>query len=420
MTKIKLDYGKNGLEIELDNAEILMPQSQKKLEDAEKVIREKLYNPDFGFGLDKLVAAKKTVAIAHTDITRATPNHIIIPVVINELLAMGIQKENIVLINMTGSHRLQTKEELAMMLGKDIAQNYRCVQHDSFDKSTMTLAGYIDNEKELYINTEFLQADIKICTGFIEPHFFAGFSGGPKAVLPGLCDIASIMRNHNSARIDDKNATWGKTNGNPVWENIREGARIVNPDFLINVALNTDEEISGVFAGEWEKTHEKGYEFVRKNAMSAVNNLYDIVITTNSGYPLDMNLYQCVKGMSCAAQIVKDGGTIIMVGECSEGIPENSPYHNILKMATTPEKLYDIIVQREDTLSEQWQVQVQTRIQKRAKIYLYSELSDEKTYEALLLPCRDIEKLIQQIGGSIAVLPKGPQTIPYLMEKIII
>jgi nickel-dependent lactate racemase len=271
-----------------------------------------------------------------------------------------------------------------------------------------------DGKYPIYINKSFLEADMKICTGFIEPHFFAGFSGGPKAILPGLCDIDTIMRNHNAARIGDSYATWGITYGNPVWENIRLGCSIINPDFIVNVAMNTKEQISAVFAGEWEKTHRKGYEFVKEHAMTKVNRLYDTVIVTNSGYPLDMNLYQCVKGMSCASQIVKKGGTIIIAGECSDGIPNGSHYHNILKTETTPERLFCRITAGDKTLPEQWQAQIQTRIQKKAKIYVYSEyLSDGEIKEALLLPCRDIEKLVKEIGGSVAVLPKGPQTIPY-------
>lgn len=413
MTKIIIDYGKNGLEVELEGADIITPKTQEAILNPHNLIKEKIYNPDFGFGLDKLVSGKKTVAIAHTDITRATPNHIIIPVLINELLIMGIKQEDIILVNMTGSHRPQTRDELVKMLGEELVANYKCIQHNSFDKTTLAFAGYLDNF-ELYINKDFLAADVKICTGFIEPHFFAGFSGGPKAILPGLCDIDSIMRNHNSTRIADNRATWGITKGNPVWENIRDGARLVNPDFLINVAMNTDEKISGVFTGKWEPTHEKGYEFVRENAMRKVDKLYDIVITSNSGYPLDMNLYQCVKGMSSAAQIVKEGGIIIIVGECFEGIPNNSHYHNILKMETTPERLFDLIVNFKQTLPEQWQAQIQTRIQKRAEVYLYSEcLSNEQIKEALLIPCRNIEELVKEKGGCVAVLPKGPQTITY-------
>ena len=415
--KIKLDYGEKGLEIDLKDADVLKPNFQDPIINIEETIVQKLYKPDFGKGLEEILKNKKTVAISHTDITRATPNNIIIPILIKEIINCGIKKEDIVLINMTGSHREQTKKELEVMLGKEIVENFRCIQHNSFDKSTLSFVGNMEGNHPLYINKEFFDADVKICTGFIEPHFFAGFSGGPKAILPGLCDIDTIMRNHNAERIGSENAIWKITEGNPVWENMREGARLVNPDMLFNVALNTKNQISGVFIGEWEKTHKKGYQFVKKNAMIKVNKLYDIVITTNSGYPLDMNLYQCVKGISGASQITKENGTIIIAGECSDGIPFGSHYDRILKMENTPEKLFDRIIKNKEVIPEQWQVQVQTKIQKRAKVYVYSDfLTDKDLKNALLMPCRDIEKLVSEIGGDVAVIPQGPQAIPYYEE----
>ncbi len=317
---------------------------------------------------------------------------------------------------MTGSHRAQTQQELADMLTRQVASKYKCVQHNSFDLSTMTLVGNMADGHPLYINSEFFGADCKICTGFIEPHFFAGFSGGPKAILPGLADIASIMRNHNAERIASPLATWGITEGNPVWEDIKKGATLCPPDFLVNVALNLEGKISAIFTGQWLETHKLGCEFVQAHAMQPVCKRYDTVIVTNSGYPLDINLYQCVKGMSTAAQIVKKDGNIIMVGECADGIPSASPYHNLLKSAVSPSELFEAIVSSKETLPEQWQVQIQTRIQKNATIYLFSTLSDTQVQEALLLPCPDIELLAKELGGSIAVLPKGPQTIPYIKE----
>jgi len=411
MINVKLDYGKKGLGILLKDADVYSPREVNEIINPDCYIREKILNPDYGKGLDLIVQGKKTVAIAHTDITRATPNHIIVPILIDSLLKAGIEKENIVLVNMTGSHRPQTEEELKVMLTEDVVRNIRCVQHNSFDYDTMTFAGELDGYP-LFINKDFLAADVKIITGFIEPHFFAGFSGGPKAILPGISDIKSIMRNHNAVRIASNNATWGITQGNPVWENLRDGARIVNPDFLLNVTLNTEGKITGVFTGEWEKAHRKGYEFLIEHAMIPIKKKYDIVITTNSGYPLDMNLYQCVKGISTAAEIVKDGGTIIIAGECSEGIPKGSNYHKVLMSESSPEKIFNKIVNSDKVIPEQWQVQIQARIQKKVKVYIYSEiLTEEEIHEAKLLPCNDIPRLVKSLGGEIAVIPHGPMTL---------
>ncbi|MGI6213926.1 MAG: nickel-dependent lactate racemase [Christensenellales bacterium] len=416
MREIKLDYGKSGLTIQLEEADVFYPASQTPLNDAGEAVRKSLLAPDFGASLRELVKGKSTVAIAHTDITRATPNHIIIPVLIAALLECGIKKQNITLINMTGSHRAQTQAELETMLTKEVASQYKCVQHNSFDYSTMSRVGLMQDNNPLYINSVFYNADFKICTGFIEPHFFAGFSGGPKAILPGLADIESIMRNHCAERIAHPLSSWGITEGNPVWENIREGASLCPPDFLINVALNNDGKICAAFSGEWDKAHKKGCEFVKRHAMIPVQKRYDTVITTNSGYPLDINLYQCVKGMSAAAQIVKENGTIIIAGECRDGIPEGSPYHNLLKSADSPEQVLEKILSSPKTLPEQWQTQIQAAIQKKARVYLYSGLKDEQVRETLITPCKDISSLVKELGGSVAVLPKGPQTIPYIID----
>ncbi len=416
MATVRIDYGKRGILLNIPNADIIEPKDIKPLANPQIELIKKLDYPDYGANLSELVKGKKTVAIAHTDITRATPNNIIIPPLLSELERHGIKREDITLVNMTGSHRPQSRKELISMLGTMIVDSYRIVQHNSFDKSTLTYVGDIENYP-LYANTEFINADVQICTGFIEPHFFAGFSGGPKAILPGISDIDTIMRNHNAQRIGNSNSTWGITDGNPVWENIRAGARLVNPDLLINVALNKEAEIAEIFVGEWEKTHKKGYSFVQENAMYKVDKLYDTVITTNSGYPLDMNLYQCVKGMSVASQIVKENGTIIMAGECSDGIPRGSHYHKILKMGQNPSQLLEKILSFEETIPEQWQVQIQMLIQKKAKVYIYSDkLSDEDISDSLLTRCEDIEELACSCGGSIAIIPQGPQVIPYIKE----
>jgi nickel-dependent lactate racemase len=162
---------------------------------------------------------------------------------------------------------------------------------------------------------------VKILTGFIEPHFFAGFSGGPKGVLPSIAGAESVLSNHGAKMIGNANSTWGVTQGNPIWEEMLEAARMTRPSFLLNVAMNRDKQITGVFAGEMEAAHAAGCAFVKRCAMVPVAEPFDVVITTNSGYPLDQNLYQTVKGMSAANRIVRDGGAIIMAAACADGLP---------------------------------------------------------------------------------------------------
>ena len=265
------------------------------------------------------------------------------------------------------------------------------------------------------------EADVRIVTGFIEPHFFAGFSGGPKGIMPGVAALETVMSNHGARHIGDPRAAFGITEGNPLWEEMRDIALRVGASFLVNVALNERREITGIFAGDLLAAHRAGIEFVRASAMQKVDAPFDIVLTTNSGYPLDMNLYQAVKGMAAAARIVKDGGAIVLAAECAEGVPGGSPHDRLLRSAANGEELLARLAQPGFIHAEQWQSQIQALIQRRAEIHIHSTLPDETIRAAHLLPCRNIAALIAQKRAAnpharIAVLPQGPLTIPYLAK----
>ena len=265
-----------------------------------------------------------------------------------------------------------------------------------------------------------MEATVKVLTGFIEPHFFAGFSGGPKAVLPGVAGARLVLENHSTAMLDDPGATWSVTEGNPVWEEMLEVALNTGPAFILNVTLNRERAVAGVYAGDLQEAHRAGTAAVRQTAMVPVDAPFDIVITTNSGYPLDLNLYQAVKGMSAAAQIVRDGGSIIVAAECWDGIPDHGEYKNILHMASDPHALLEVLRQPDFLIIDQWQAQIQCR----ADVYVKSRyLSDDEIRGALLRPCHQIEEtlaaLLDRYGpdARICVLPEGPQTIPYVEDS---
>jgi nickel-dependent lactate racemase len=311
------------------------------------------------------------------------------------------------------------------MLGNDLVERYNIVQNDSFDTSSQVSIGRTSRGHEVWINRAFFESDFKILTGFIEPHLFAGFSGGGKAILPGMAGQFTVLGNHDARMIGDSNSTWGKTWGNPIWEEIHEVALQVGQSFLVNVTLNRERQITGVFTGNLDLAHAAGVEFVRKTAMVAVPDYFDIVVTTNSGYPLDLNLYQSVKGISAAAQVVKSGGAIIIAADCWDGIPEHGLYGKLLREASSPRVLLDRINAPGFLEQDQWQAQIQVQIQLYADVYVYSHnLSDEQIEMALLKPCRNIfetlEKLLEQYGPqtSICVLPEGPQTIPYVQPIV--
>jgi len=332
-----------------------------------------------------------------------------------------VPRENITLFNAVGTHRPNTPEELVSILGREVAEGYRVVQHNAFDPDGLVLLGETSFGHEMWINRDFMAASVKILTGFIEPHLFAGFSGGPKAVLPGLAGERTILGNHGPQMIEHPQATWGITQGNPIWEEMHEVALRVQPTFLLNVTLNKAREITGVFAGDMDQAHAAGAEFVRQSAMTPVLAPFDIVITSNSGYPLDLNLYQAVKGMSAAAQIVRQGGSIILAAECVDGIPDHGEYKRLLQMADNPQQLLDIVTAPGFVCIDQWEAQLQAMIQLKADVYVKaSYLSDEQIRQALLIPSPDVEAtlwdLLRKYGpqATICVLPEGPQTIPYI------
>jgi nickel-dependent lactate racemase len=421
---IKLAYGRQDLNVTLpETVDVLKPSFLPGLPDEKKALQESLRNPIKSPGLSELVKPGDSVVIVHTDITRATPNERILPVILQELESSGIQREDVTLLNGLGTHRPQTDAELRTLLGDEIVENYRCLQHDCHDDENLVSLGKTKLGHPVRINRYYLEADVRILTGFIEPHFFAGFSGGPKAILPSLAGTESVFTNHSVKMIANANATWGITVGNPIWEEMREVALRTEPTFLLNVTLNTDRQITGIFAGDMLAAHSQGCEFVKENAMVGVDQPYDVVITTNSGYPLDQNLYQSVKGMSAASQIVKDGGAIIVAAACEDGLPDHGLYASLLAEAGSPQGILDLVSKPGFSAQDQWQVQIQAQIQLRAEVFVFSDgLTDEQIEGALFTSCRDIDetvtKLQEKFGPEtrICVIPEGPQTIPYLRE----
>lgn len=419
---IHLAYGKTGLKVALPddaNVTIVEPVFVPGLSDPIKALRNALRHPIDSPPLRDLVSSGDTVAIVFSDITRPTPNHLLIPSVLAEL--DHLPDDQIVLCNALGTHRPNTDEELRQMLGAGIVERYRIEQNNAFDPDTQVFLGTTRQGHEVWINRVYMEADVKILTGFIEPHFFAGFSGGPKAVMPGMAGQKTVLGNHDAALIAHPNVTWGVMDDNPLRDEICEAAGMTTPSFLLNVTLNRDKAITGVFAGALESAHRAGAEFARKTAMVPVEEPFDIVITTNSGYPLDLNLYQTVKGMSAAAQVVRPGGAIIAAAECWDGIPDHGLYGQLLREAADPADLLAHIRAFPEPRQDQWQAQVQAQIQQKATVYVYAGgLTPEQIRGALFEPCTDIAATVDYLraiygqDARICVLPEGPQTVPYV------
>jgi len=421
--EVKLAYGRKGLKVNFpDDAEIIRPHFPAALPDEERGLREALYTPIAGRPLYEIVRAGDRVVVVHTDITRATPNRTILPVLLDDLERAGVRREDITLLNGLGTHRPQSEVELRLLLGDVIVERYRCLQHDCNDDRSLVSLGKTSFGHPVRINRIYMEADVKILTGFIEPHFFAGFSGGPKAVLPSLAGAESVFSNHGYAMIAHPQATWGVTDGNPIWEEMREVALKTEPDFLLNVTLNERQAITGIFSGEMLASHRAGCALVKETAIVPVEEAYDVVVTSNSGYPLDQNLYQAVKGMSAAVRIVRRDGAILMAAACEDGLPDHGLYADLLRQAASPEKVLEIVAAPGYEAQDQWQVQIQAQIQKHAEVYVHADgLSKAQIEAALFHPCDDVEQTLTHLrntyGPRICILPDGPQTIPTLVNR---
>jgi nickel-dependent lactate racemase len=420
--RIKLAYGKTGLPIELDdslNVTVVEPSFVPALPDPAAAVRAALREPIGSPPLRDLVRPGTRVGVVFSDITRPAPNPLLLSAVLEVLDA--VPGAEIVLFNALGTHRPNTETELRAMVGDAIFERRRIVQNDTFDPSTQVRVGVTSKGHETWLNAELMRCDLKVLTGFIEPHLFAGFSGGGKAIMPGMAGQRTVLGNHDAGMVGHPKAIWGITQGNPIFEEVREVAGQAGRLFLLNVTLNRDKAVTGVFAGDLDRAHAAGCAFVKRSAMVAVPRPFDIVVTTNSGYPLDLNLYQSVKGMRAADQIVRPGGAIIIATRCSDGIPEHGLYGQILRESASPEELLARICAPGFLEQDQWQAHIQALIQRKAAIYVRSDgLTDDQIRGALLLPCRRVEETIEGLlgtygrGASICVMPEGPQTIPYI------
>ncbi len=407
---VSLAYGRGSLDIELpdDRTTVISPSHLPGLPDERAAVFAAL--DDAGLR----VKPDARITIVHTDITRPTPNDRLIPWLLAYLEAVGARRENITLLNGLGTHRPNTRAELEQMLTPEVVAAFRCLNHEPENDDAHEQFGVTRTGAPVLINRHLAHADLRIVTGFIEPHFFAGFSGGPKGIMPAVAALKTVQSNHGAHHIGDRRATFGVLDGNPIWEEMRDIALRVGPSFLLNVTLNEQRAITGVFAGDLIAAHRRGCEFVRAGAMQRVEQPFDVVVTTNSGYPLDMNLYQAVKGMRAAELIVRDGGTVIMAAECSEGVPHGSPHDRLLRSVPDGEALLSRLHEPGFAWPEQWQGQIQALIQRRATVHLHSGLDEATVRAAHLVPCHDIAALVHSLPGRVAVLPQGPLTIPYL------
>jgi nickel-dependent lactate racemase len=418
--KVHLQYGREGLEADIPGGSVTViePRFVPGLPDERAAFVEAVRRPIGARPLRDAVKAGERLAVVIPDLTRPLPSDRLLPWLFDEL--DHVPAERVVIVNGTGSHRANTPEELRSMVGPGVLARYRVVNHTAHDLATMLPAGRTPQGETVYLDREYVQADRRIVLGFIEPHFMAGFSGGYKGIFPALADIASIMRYHDAKTIGDPRSTWGLLEGNPTQAIVRHNGSLLPLDFCINVTLNRRREITGFFCGHPIEAHEAGCAFSKRTVMVACRQAFPVVVTTNSGFPLDQNLYQTVKGMSAAAQIVTPDGYIATASRCSDGFPEHGNFKKLLFAHESPRALLDAIESPGFSIYDQWSAQMLALIRLRARVGLRSDLSAGDVARAHLEPIDDVATAVarelERLGGDapVAVLPEGPQTIPYL------
>jgi nickel-dependent lactate racemase len=415
---IHLPYGKKGTTVnvpEKNLAGILKPAEYKAKEDPESLIKNALKNPEGTKKLSEIIKAKKkkdVVAIVVDDHTRPCPTDMILPPLLEELYSAGVKDENILIIFATGSHRTTTKDEAEKLLGKDIASRIRYISNDSWGTDFVDI-GTTKRGTKVMLKKAFYDADIKILTGDVEIHYFAGYGGGRKSILPGIVRYDTIQDNYKR-NFFDPNARPAKLAGNPMYENMTEAARLANVDYTINV-VQDEKGIVGAYAGDFDIVLKKGALLVEKIYMAKAKEKADIVISSANGSPHDIDLYQAYKALHLALAVVKDGGSIILLAECPEG-PGNKNYETWMKKYKTKEEMKKEL-DREFNIGghkayynllaiEKAEIYLVTAMPKEAVEGLYRFKYAKTVDEALELALKKHGK-----EASVLVIPEGSITV---------
>jgi len=414
--RVDLAYGDGVLPIDLAvNADVIEPRDPPRVASPKQALREALRRPIAGPPLAELLPPDASIVVVISDSTRPAPNRLMLEALLGELGANAASRLHVLVA--TGLHRPTRDDELDRMLGSALRRHLQVTNHDAHDTSSLREIGRTSSGRPVLINRRYLDADLRITLGLIEPHFFAGFSGGAKLILPGVAGEASILRNHDAEMIGHPNARWGRLAGNPIHREQREAARLAGCEFSVNVTIAGDGAITGIFAGGLEAAHDAGCQAALQAAMQPVEEPYHVVITTNGGHPLDLNLYQAVKGMDAAAQIVRPAGHIVMAAECREGAGHGDFVH-ILREHTTARSMVRAIQDAPLVRGDQWQNQIFGRVLAGATVHLHADgLTDDEIRAAHCVPCPDVARRTHELvgdSGRACVLPRGPFTIPYI------
>ena len=383
----------------------------------EQLVEQSLDRPTGTDRLEELVRGKRKITIISSDHTRPVPSRITMPILLRRIRSIEPDAEISILVA-TGFHRPSTHEELVAKYGAEIVSQEHIVMHVSTDDASMVRIGTLPSGGACLINRAAVEADLLLAEGFIESHFFAGFSGGRKSVLPGVASYKTIMANHCGEFIHSLHARTGNLLDNPIHKDMVYAARTAGLKFILNVVLNEDKEIIASFAGDMEQAHEQGCAFVADLA-HVDKKVCDIAVSTNGGYPLDQNIYQAVKGMTAAEAVNKEGGTIIMVAGCADGHGGEGFYHNLADVST-PQEFLDKAehTPRQETIPDQWTSQILARILTHHRVIFVSDLVDPQLITSMHMELarsftEALERAYKYEGNDakVTVIPDGLSVI---------
>ncbi len=417
-----LPYGKDYVPMIIETAHLNSVLTSelheyKAEKSGEELVREALDNPIDSERLCDLAKGKKKVVIISSDHTRPVPSHIIMPLILEEI-RKGNPEADITILISTGLHRATTKDELEAKFGADIVTNEKIVVHDCDDDSNLVYMGNLPSGGKLILNKLAAEANLLIAEGFIEPHFFAGFSGGRKSVLPGVAARETVMYNHNSAFIAHPSARTGMLEGNPIHEDMLFAAKKAGLAFIVNVVIDAEHNPIFAVAGECEKAHQVGREFLASKCQVKAE-AADIVVSTNGGYPLDQNVYQSVKGMTAAEATVREGGVIIMVAKAEDGHGGES-FHKTFRDEKDLNCMMQTFLDRapEETIVDQWQSQIFARVLMKATVIYVSSCNEQLVKDLHMIPAKSVEEAMEiakEIVGkedyTVTVIPDGVSVI---------
>ena len=423
MKTIKLPYGRETLSLGIGEEhlkEVLCSEVREYVPpcSGEELIREALEHPVGTARLSELARGKRNVVVISSDHTRPVPSRLMMPLLLEEIRRGSPDAEIMILIS-TGLHRRTSEAELRAKFGDEIADRERIVVHDCDDRANLVGLGSLPSGGKLIINRLAAEAELLVAEGFIEPHFFAGFSGGRKSVLPGVAARETVMYNHNSAFIDSPFARTGVLEGNPIHRDMVSAAEQAGLAFILNVVIDAEHEPIYACAGDFRAAHEAGCAFLLSKCRVRASSSADIVVTTNGGYPLDQNIYQAVKGMTAAEAAVKDGGVIVMCAKAEDGHGGES-FYRTFRDEPDPARLMRAFLGRkpEETIVDQWQSQIFARVLMKARVVFVSSCPDGMVRDLHMIPAHSLpeamEKAAELCGREdwqCTVIPDGVSVI---------